>query len=96
VPVAGCIQSREGLASRRVHTIPINVRQKARCRDDHRHITAQELSDPPVAIAMKGDPTLVEGETKGWALGGRFGRSDIAYRPILFYRCAEMVLGGRQ
>src|SRR5215831_10162917 len=96
-PVAGCIQSREEqCASQRGHTIPINVRQKARCRDDHRHITAQELSDPPVAIVMKGDPALVEGEIKGWGLSGRFGSSDIAYRPILFSRCAEMVLGGRQ
>jgi len=96
-PVAGCIQSREGqCASQRGHTIPINVRQKPRCRDDHRHITAQELSDPPVAIVMKGDPALVEGEIKGWGLSGRFGSSDIAYRPILFSRCAEMVLGGRQ
>jgi hypothetical protein len=55
----------------------MNVRQKARCRDDHRHITAQELSDPPLAIVMKGDPALVEGEIKGWGLGGRFGSSDM-------------------
>ena len=88
---------RKRRAGRRVHSITRgNVRQKARCRDDHRHITAQELSDPPVAIVLKGDPALVEGEIKGWGLSGRFGCSDIAYRPILFSRCAEMVLGGRQ
>jgi hypothetical protein len=83
-------------ASRRVRTTPIGVRQKPRCRDHHRHITAQELSDPPVPIVMEGDPALVEGEIKGWRLSGRFARCDIGYRPILFSRCAEVVLGDRQ
>src|SRR5207237_2500515 len=62
----------------------------ARCRDDHRHITAQELSDPSVAVVMEGDPALVEGEIKGWRFSGRFARSNIAYRPILFGGCAEV------
>ena len=83
-------------ASRRVRTIPIGVWQKARCRDHHRHITAQDLSDPPVAVVMEGDQALVKGQIKGWRLSGRFARNDIAYRPVLFRRCAEMVLGDRQ
>ena len=45
---------------------------------------------------MEGEPALVEGEIKGWKLGGRFAFSDIAYRPILFGRYAELALGGRQ
>ena len=68
----------------------------ARCSNDHRHITAQELSDPSVVVVMEGDPALVEGEIKGWRLSGRFARSDIAYCPILFGGCAEVVLGDRQ
>ena len=72
------------------------IRRFGRCSDHHRHITAQELSDPPVAIVMEGDPALVEGEIKGWRLSGRFARCDIGYRPILFSRCAEVVLGDRK
>jgi hypothetical protein len=44
--------------------------EPCKSRDHHRHITAPELSDRPVAIVMEGDPALVKGEIKGWRLSG--------------------------
>ena len=68
------------------HIVPCTYEycKAARCRDDHRHITAQQLSDPLQAIVMAGEPALVEGEIKGRRHNGRFALDDIACHPIHF------------
>jgi hypothetical protein len=45
---------------------------------------------------MEGEPALVEGENKGWKLGGRSAVNDFANRSLPFVRYAEVVLGDRQ